>query len=276
MASSEARLAPRPVAPVPEITAPRWETPWLWRLVLGLARLAVPWFCRLRVTGTVPDILQDGPLILAGNHIGNFDPFCLAAAMARLGLAPRMMATGGLFRAPVIGPLMRWAGHLAVDRGLDSVTEAVPAAVAALDAGSVVFIYPEGRIGLDPGLWPERAKTGMARLALVTRAPVVPVAMWGSHEVVAYNGWPDMVVSLVSALWRRPVVRVHVGAPVDLADLRAGAVGHAQRATARIMRALSAELATLRRDEPGAPRFSDPTRPISTARRQRGSTAGNP
>ncbi len=260
----------RTAAPPPPTTAePRWRPPLLWRAVQRLAVLLLPLVCRLRVTGDVPDGYREGPLILAGNHISNFDPFSAAAATAARRLRPRMMATGGLFRAPIVGPLMNAAGHIPVDRGQASVGDAVPAAVAALHAGSVVFIYPEGRIGLDPALWPERAKTGLARLALATRAPVVPVATWGSHEVVAYHGWLNMIGTLIRSGWRRPTVRVHFGAPVDLADLRAGSVGHAQRASDRVIAALTAELAPLRSDEPRLPRYRDPTKPVSTARRFR-------
>ena len=131
-----------------------------------------------------------------------------------------MMATGGLFRAPVVGPLMRAAGHIPVDRGRDERRQRRTGGGEALQAGSVVFIYPEGRIGLDPAMWPERPKTGLARLALATGAPVVPVATWGSHEVIAYHGRGAMIRTLVSSIWRRPTVRMHFGAPVDLSDLR--------------------------------------------------------
>jgi len=247
----------------------RWRPPLLWLIVLIFARAVVPLVCRLRVTGDVPDGARDGPLILAGNHIGAFDPIALTAASRIRRLAPRMMATGGLFRAPVVGPLMRAAGHIAVDRGRETIANAVPAAVTALRAGSVVFIYPEGRIGLDPAMWPERAKTGLARLALATGVPVVPVVTWGSHEVIAYHGRGAMLRALLSSTWRRPTVRVHFGAPVDLSDLREGAVGHAQQASDRIIDALTAEMVPLRRDELRLPRYVDPTRPVSTARLHR-------
>jgi 1-acyl-sn-glycerol-3-phosphate acyltransferase len=251
---------------VHEIIEPRWTPPRLWLFTLWLARHVVPICCRLEITGDAPEAYRDGPLILAGNHISNFDPICITSVMGRLKIAPRMMATGGLFRAPVIGRLMVRAGHIPVNRGRDSVAESVPAAVAALRAGSVVFIYPEGRIGLDPGLWPERAKSGLARLALATGAPVVPVATWGTHQVIAYHGRGAMLRTLFSSLRRRPTVRVHIGSPVDLSDFRLGALGHAQRASDRIMQAIAAELAPLRVDEPRVPRYRDPTRPISVAR----------
>jgi len=250
-------------------SARRWQAPLLWRAVQGFARAAIPLVCRLRVTGDVPDALRHGPLILAGNHIGTFDPVAITAATRVRRLAPRMMATGGLFRAPVVGPLMRSAGHIPVDRGRDAIANAIPDAASALRAGSVVFIYPEGRIGLDPAMWPERAKTGLARLALATGVTVVPVATWGSHEVIAYHGRGAMIRSLLSCVWRRPTVRVHFGRAVDLSGLRAGVVGHAQEASDRIIGAITAELVPLRTDEPRLPRHVDPTRPVSTARAYR-------
>ena len=248
---------------------PRWRAPLLWRFVQAVARAVVPLVCRLRVTGDVPVGTRDGPLILAGNHIGTFDPIALTAASRVRRISPRMMATGGLFRAPVVGRLMRAAGHIPVDRGRETVASAVPNAAEALEIGSVVFIYPEGRIGLDPAMWPERAKTGLARLALATGVPVLPVATWGTHEVIAYHGRGAMIRTLIRCLWRRPLVRVHFGSPVDLSDLREGRVGDAQRATDRIIDALTAELLPLRRDELRLPRHVDPTRPVSSARLHR-------
>jgi 1-acyl-sn-glycerol-3-phosphate acyltransferase len=243
-----------------------WRVPWLWRFGLRLSRVIVPVVCRLRVSTSMPYHLTRGPLILAGNHIGNFDPIVSTAACAQLRIAVRFLATGGLFDAPVAGAFMRGAGHIRVNRGHETVVSAVDEATVALRAGSTVFIYPEGRIGLDPAVWPEKARTGMARLALATGAPVVPVAIWGSHEVVAYHGWNAMIRTVVRAVFRRPVVRVHFGAPVDLSDLTLGAVGHAQRASERIMDAVTAELAPLRKDQPRLPRHQDPTRPLTTAR----------
>jgi 1-acyl-sn-glycerol-3-phosphate acyltransferase len=246
-----------------------WTPPLVWRFLLLVARVLVPLFCRLRVSGDVPDVLRRGPLILAGNHLGTFDPVAFVAACRVRRVYPRMMATGGLFRTPIVGPVLTAAGQIRVDRGHSDVGEAVPRAAEALRERSVVFIYPEGRIGLDPGMWPERAKTGLARMALHTGFTVVPVAQWGAHEVIAYHGRGAMFRTLMSSIWRRPVVKVHFGAPVDLSDLREGAVGHAQRASDRIMDAITAELVPLRTDELRLPRYVDETRPVSTARRLR-------
>jgi 1-acyl-sn-glycerol-3-phosphate acyltransferase len=250
-------------------SGPAWRPSRLWRALLVLARLACTLVCRLRVSGDVDIALRRGACILAVNHIGTFDPIVFTAACRTRRLTPRIMASGGLFRTPVVGTLLRWCGLLRVDRGRRTVAEALPAATRALAEGSMIAAYPEGRISLDPGLWPERGKTGVARLALASGAPVVPVAQWGAHEVIAWGGWVATPRSLGRALVRRPVVRVHFGRPVDLSGLRPGVPADVRRATDRIIEALIENLAPLRVDEPDLPRHIDPTRPVSTARSYR-------
>jgi 1-acyl-sn-glycerol-3-phosphate acyltransferase len=252
-----------------DTTRPTWQPPLFWRAAQLFARVVVALLARLEVSGDVPEALRRGPLILAANHISPFDPVVLAAACRARGVAPRIMATGGLFRTPVIGALMRHAGHLRVDRGTAAVGRALDEAATAVAAGSVILVYPEGRIGLDPGMWPERGKTGTARLALACGAPVVPVAQWGCHEVVPYRAPKGLLRGIARSLVRRPVVRVHFGDPVDLADLTPAAPGAALRATDRIIDAITDSLVPLRPDEPDTPRHVDPGRPIDTSRSQR-------
>jgi 1-acyl-sn-glycerol-3-phosphate acyltransferase len=249
-------------------TQPR-HAPRLWRFLQVIARGLVGLLARLRVTGDVPEDLRHGPLILAANHISPFDPIALTAACRVRRIAPRIMATGGLFRTPVVGAAMRHSGHIRVDRSSAEVGRALPVAATAVAGGSVVLVYPEGRIGLDPGMWPERGKTGAARLAFASGAPVVPVAQWGAHEVLPYGTPKGMLRGIGRALLRRPVIRVHFGPPVDLAGIEPSTPGAAQRATERIIEALTATLAPLRPDEPERPRHVDPSRPADTARQHR-------
>src|SRR5690606_32725483 len=124
------------------------------------------------------------------------------------------------------------------------------------------LIYPEGRISLDPGLWPEKGKTGTARLALATRTPVLAVAQWGAHEVMAWDSPATMAKTLLTAVWRRPVARVHFAGVVDLSD----ADLNARTATDRITEHYLQALIPLRADEPILPRHVDPIRTLSTAR----------
>lgn len=244
--------------------------PRLWRALLWVDRAVVALTGRLVVTSDLPAEYRSRPALLAANHIGNFDPLVLMAASHQAGIAPRFMATGGLFDTPGLGWVLRRSGHVRIDRGKGNVADALTTAVGALGDGGPIILYPEGRISLAPGLWPERGKTGVARIGLAAGVPVIPVSQWGAHEAVIWGSlvvesWADlkpMLVSYLRALRRRPTFRVHFGAPVDLADLSAARPGDAVRARDRIMRAITGGLVPLRSAEPDGPAFADPTRPV--------------
>lgn len=232
----------------------------MWRFMLALSRIVVFPLCRLRVSGDVPAELRRGPLILAVNHVSPFDPAVMTAALHKMGLAPRIMATGGLFDAPIAGAAMRRAGHIRVSRGSAQVADALPEAVNALKDGAMVLVYPEGRIGLDPWMWPERGKTGVARMAAASGAPVLPVAQWGTHAVLPYTAPERLLRSLLRALLRRPVVHVRFGTPVDLTGLSGTAGAQAMQATRLIMDGIHDTLVPLRTGEMQTPHFVDTTR----------------
>ncbi|MEU3270683.1 lysophospholipid acyltransferase family protein [Saccharomonospora sp. NPDC006951] len=249
------------------------HTPAIWRTLLAIDRGVVGLAGKLRVSGSVPGSLRGKPLIMAANHIGVFDAFVLMAACRRIGIAPRFLLAGGILDAPVIGPALKASGHLRIDRGSASAVGQFGQAVEALrESRSPIIVYPEGRISHDPGLWPERGKTGAARLALASGVPVVPISQWGAHEAVYWgtetvDGIADLLPLAKSGLTsplRRPVFKVHFGDPVDLTPFSASTPGHAVKAHAAIMRAITAGLVPLRATEPDRPRFHDPTRPTDT------------
>ncbi|MGK5681518.1 lysophospholipid acyltransferase family protein [Actinoplanes sp. URMC 104] len=256
-----------------DIPAPR--TPLMWRLMLALARLAVFPLCRLRVCGDVPAELRAGPLILAANHVSPIDPVVMTAACHKAGIAPRILATGGLFDAPVVGAAMRAAGHIRVDRNTTRVADALPAAAQALKDGALVLVYPEGRIGLDPWMWPERGKTGVARMAALTGAPVLPVAQWGAHAVMPYETPKHLLRSVLRAMRRRPVVHVRFGTPVDLSGVSGTAGAQAMQATRLIMDGIHDTLVPLRATEMQTPHFVDTTRAEDLSRVRPRRPAGN-
>jgi 1-acyl-sn-glycerol-3-phosphate acyltransferase len=240
--------------------APPW---WFWRFLLRNFSWLVSIFGRVEVTGGVPEELRNGPLLLAANHIGDFDPFVVAVALHRVGVVPRIMATGGIMRAPVAGPLLERTGAIRVERGTELARHAVRVTEVALVSGGHVVAYPEGRVGLTADGWPERGRTGMARLALGLGVPVVPVSQWGAHEVLQYgNDWGKLRTA-GRAIVRRPALKVHVGPPVRLDDLRMGRVGDANRARYRIAAAITRGLVPLRAGERDRPVFLDPTRPTT-------------
>jgi 1-acyl-sn-glycerol-3-phosphate acyltransferase len=245
----------------------------MWRVMTTIDRGFVRMVGKIEVTGSFPDELRGRPVLMAANHIGMFDPFVLIAACAKIGVPLRFMLTAGLLDAPVIGFFLHHSGHLRVDRGKSNVAEAFGRAVEALRTAQVpLLVYPEGRVSHDPGLWPERGKTGVARMALAGDVPVVTISQWGAHEAVYWGtetvtkpaDFVPLVTSFGRALVNRPTFRVHFGERVDLSGLSADRPGDAMRAHKRIMQAITDRLVPLRADEPDLPRFHDPTRPTDT------------
>jgi putative phosphoserine phosphatase/1-acylglycerol-3-phosphate O-acyltransferase len=189
-------------------------------------------YARFSIEG-IDEIPQSGPAILAANHRSYFDVAALALVAARLGRPVRAMAKAELFEAPVISQMARSLGAIRVDRG-EGVGEAYAHAKGALLAGEVLIILPQGTIPrgeafFDPVL---RGHAGVARLALETGAPVVPIGLWGTEEV-----WPRSArLPRLGSIIDRPRVSVRIGAPVVIQGDDPGAV------TGSIMAAISALL----------------------------------
>jgi 1-acyl-sn-glycerol-3-phosphate acyltransferase len=171
---------------------------------------------RQRGRATAAGGLPAGPVIVISNHTSYADGILLAIACRRLGRSLRLLATAGVFRAPLLGTVATRLGFIRVDRGSADAATSLDAAVQALAAGEAVGLYPEGRLTRHPERWPERAKTGAVRLALRSNAPIVPIAMDGAHLVV---GRKRVVQQLVVNLLRRPTVRTRIGAPIDVRAL---------------------------------------------------------
>ncbi|WP_210649486.1 1-acyl-sn-glycerol-3-phosphate acyltransferase [Nocardioides sp. SYSU D00065] len=200
--------------------------------------------------------LPDGPLIVVANHTSYADGILLALVGRRLGRSLRLMATGGVFRSALVGPLARRLGFIPVLRGTSSAAGSLDAAAEALAAGEAVGLFPEGRITRDPDQWPERSKTGAVRLALRTGAPVVPVALVGAHRVV---GRRRILARLLGNVATRPIVAVEVGEPLDVCRLAGVAAGDpvdettVRRVADEVMASLVAQVAALRGETPPHP-----------------------
>ncbi|HEX7169166.1 MAG TPA: HAD-IB family hydrolase [Acidimicrobiales bacterium] len=182
----------------------------------------------------VDRVPRDRGAIVAANHRSYFDPVAMGLLVARAGRPLRFLGKKEVFDAPVIGQLARAMGGIRVDRGTDTAGDSLADATHALQAGELVGIMPQGTIPrgrefFDPVL---KGKTGAARLAAATRAPVIPVGVWGTEKV-----WPRSArVPNLLNVTNPPVVTVRVGDPVELGyeDARAD--------TEAIMRAIVALL----------------------------------
>ncbi len=193
---------------------------------------------------------RTGGVIVVPNHNTYLDPLVVAHFVWDHGRVPRFLAKSGLFELPVVGRIIRGAGQIPVARESRDAFQGYAAAVAAVKAGECIIVYPEGTVTRDPRLWPMVGKTGAARIALSTGAPVIPLAQWGAHRILApYAKKP--------ALWPRKTVQVSAGPPVHLEDLRGRDlnVEALREATARIMTALTRELEGLRGERAPVERF---------------------
>lgn len=190
---------------------------------------------------------REGGLIVCSNHFCYFDPLALGHFLNDNGRPVRFMAKVEMFRVPVLGYLIKSAKQIPVYRGTKNAASALRDAEVALANGECIALYPEGTLTHDPDLWPMTGLTGVARLALATGAPVIPVAQWGAQEVVDRSG-------RIHFPWKRPLMHVWAGDQVDFSDLKGREAEPAALAegTARVMRTLTLMLAEIRGEEPPA------------------------
>ncbi len=185
-----------------------------------------------------------GGAIVCFNHISYSDPLASALFVYDSGRIPRFLAKASLFKLPLAGRVLAGARQIPVYRDSRNASTAFGAAVHSVRAGQCVCVYPESTLTRDPALWPMQGKTGAARIALATGAPVIPVAQWGAHELLPpYARKPRLLP--------RVTLRFLAGPPVDLTDLRGRELTAdvLREATDRIMTAITELLAELRPGE---------------------------
>ncbi|ORM38134.1 lysophospholipid acyltransferase family protein [Williamsia sp. 1135] len=179
---------------------------WYRILKYALVGPALRLTARPLVSG-LQHVPRSGPVIIAANHLAVIDSFLLCLVINR---RLTFLAKNDYFIRPgVLGALQRWfftaAGRVPVDRaGGNAATGALDAATAILESGGVWAIHPEGTRSPDGHL--HRGRTGVARVAAATGAPVIPVALQGTARVRP---------------WRR--AHITIGPPSDLHsnDIRA-------------------------------------------------------
>jgi 1-acyl-sn-glycerol-3-phosphate acyltransferase len=200
----------------------------------------------------IEHIPAEGGFLTAVNHNSYIDPFAYAHFQYNTGRLPRFLAKASLFQPFFIGHFMRGTGQIPVIRATTDAVNAFVSAVDAVNDGECVVFYPEGTLTRDPDLWPMVGKTGVARVALLTRAPVIPVAQWGANELLppyAKKAHP----------FPRKTHHVLAGPPVDLEEYydREPTAEVLREVTETIMGAVKQLLAELR-DEPAPPGLYDP------------------
>jgi 1-acyl-sn-glycerol-3-phosphate acyltransferase len=198
-------------------------------------------------------------VIVAANHLSYADWAAVALFVYEAGRYPAFLIKSSAFNVPVVGPFLRGAGQFPVNRGEAGAALVLRDAERALAHAQCLIFYPEGTATRDPALWPMVPKTGVARLALATGVPVIPVAHWGAQIILPYG-------SNRPSLLPRHLVRMLAGPPVDLTPFTGEPLGRdvLRAAAAAIMADITGLLATLRREAP-------PARPYDPAAARRAS-----
>jgi 1-acyl-sn-glycerol-3-phosphate acyltransferase len=193
-----------------------------------------------------------GAVVITPNHYSNIDPVVIGVATWYLGRLPRFMAKASILRVPVLGWILRKSGQIPVERG--GSTRSSAALVAAKELVSkerAVIVYPEGSLTRDPDIWPMRGKSGAVRLALELGIPVVPVAHWGTQNLMARY-------SKKLNVFPRHTIDVKVGDPVDLSEFAGKPLDNKTltAATTKVMDAITALLEDLRGEKAPATRWN--------------------
>ena len=222
-----------------------------------LASLILPlWSLMVRYRFTRESALpKEGPFILAPNHYSEIDPIAMGAAVWHLGRVPRFMAKASLFKVPVLGALLRASGQIPVERiGVARPSESanpMGAANQLITQKSGVIVYPEGTLTRDPHLWPMRGKSGAVRLALESGIPLIPVAHWGTQELM-----PRYEKKIRP--FPRKTIHVSVGEPLDLSQFDGKPIDQRviSAATKLLMDEITKLLSDLRGEEPPKQRWN--------------------
>jgi 1-acyl-sn-glycerol-3-phosphate acyltransferase len=160
------------------------------------------------VTG-LDNVPRTGPVIIAANHVSFADEvFTPLAARRQICYFAKVeyFTTPGL-RGRAIAAFFNSMGHVPVARGdMRSAAAVIDIGVEVLGQGRALGIYPEGTRSPDGQL--HKFRTGVARVALRSGAPVVPVGLVGTRDVKSAD----------SRQWHRAPVEVHFGAPLHFGD----------------------------------------------------------
>ncbi len=221
-----------------------------WWLVRGVLQPWLRTWFTWHIEGLENIPPRGRPALIASNHIAYLDPLAVGYILVRAGRIPRFLAKSELFESRKLGWVLRGTGMIEVRRGTTHAPAALDGALDALAGGEAVVVFPEGTITSDPDLRPSAGKTGIARIALRSGEPVIPVAVWGTANVLpkGYKGsWAP----------RQPIC-VRIGEPFRV-DGDPGSPDDWRRVAGEVMERIAALVASIR------PAVPDRRRPARAA-----------
>jgi glycerol-3-phosphate dehydrogenase (NAD(P)+) len=172
-------MAPRPLSLYHERTRRRGVNSFVYWPMRWILKTGILVYFRLRRLGT--EHIPEGGVILASNHRSFLDPFAIGCCLGR---PIYFVAKQELFKNPLLGWILNCLGAFPIKRGASD-EESMDTALALLERGQAVVIFPEGTRIRTGSLG--SAKRGVGRLALQSGKPVVPIAVTNSER--ARRGW---------------------------------------------------------------------------------------
>jgi len=189
------------------VPGPGSELNGWWRAGLALVGPVLRLLFDLRWAG-IERIPRAGQALLAANHVSSLDGVVLAYLVARRRNRPtRYLVAAEFFDRRFHGFWLRTFKQIPIRRGMGD-SGALDEAIATVRSGAVAGIFPEGTVNPDPDGAMLRGRTGVARIALAARAPVIPVGIWGTQM-----RWPRTGLRFRRPL--RPTVALAFGPPIE-------------------------------------------------------------
>jgi 1-acyl-sn-glycerol-3-phosphate acyltransferase len=209
-----------------------------WRAGLPLVLPLCRALFKIRSEGS-ERIPSRGPALLAFDHVSVLDgPVLAIDVMRRTRRQTRFLVASEVFSTPLVGSILRRYEQIPIRRG-EGDDAALEEAVRAVRGDALVAVAPEGRVSERPDEGLQRVRTGAARIALASGAPLMPVGIWGTQSRWGHAG-------LHSGRPIRPVVALSIGEPL----LPVGDVGDPAQVAAfteRIAEALARQMDRARR-----------------------------
>jgi 1-acyl-sn-glycerol-3-phosphate acyltransferase len=177
-----------------------------WTIGSALTTPLVRALFRVRIEG-IERVPAAGAAILAFNHVSVLDGPVLAIETSfRRRRGVRFLVASEVFGHLIYGPVLRGFDQIPIRRGQHD-ADALDEAIETVRAGALAAISPEGTVNPDPEAGMQRIRSGCARIAIATGAPVIPVGIWGTQD-----RWPQPGPSYERP-WRRPLALVF-GPPI--------------------------------------------------------------
>jgi 1-acyl-sn-glycerol-3-phosphate acyltransferase len=186
----------------------RLETPVYWLLRYGSLGPLVNLIYSPWIEGA-ENIPKTGAAILAPNHLSFIDSIVVPLATSRrvTFLAKSEYFEGKGLKGFVTRHFFRSAGQIPVERGTTRASNALTAAAKVLQNGGLIALYPEGTRSPTGKLY--RGRTGVARLALENKVPVIPIGLHGTRDIQP----PDRNIPKLGR------IGIKIGTPMDFSHL---------------------------------------------------------